>query len=71
MPRAPARPIVAPVPRTTDSLTVNWTAPENTGRPDITSYDVRYSSDFGATWTDGPQDVSAGPVTLTGLPPGQ
>ena len=27
MPRAPARPIVAPVPRTTDSLTVNWTAP--------------------------------------------
>ena len=33
MPRAPARPIVAPVPRTTDSLTVNWTAPENTGRP--------------------------------------
>ena len=70
MPRAPARPIVAPVPRTTDSLTVNWTAPENTGRPDITSYDVRYSADLGATWTDGPQDASGGPVTLAGLPPG-
>ena len=67
MPRAPARPIVAPVPRTTDSLTVNWTAPENTGRPTITSYDVRHSSDFGDTWTDGPQDVSGGPVTLAGL----
>ena len=67
MPRAPARPIVAPVPRTTDSLTVNWTAPENTGRPDITSYDVRHSADFGETWTDGPQDASEGPVMLTGL----
>ena len=70
LPRAPARPTIAPVPRTTDSLTVNWTAPENTGRPAITSYDVRYSSDFGATWTNGPQDVSGGPVTLTGLGPG-
>ena len=67
VPLAPARPTVAPVPRTTDSLTVNWTAPENTGRPAITSYDVRYSADFGETWTDGPQDVSTGPVTLTGL----
>ena len=66
-PQAPARPIVAPVPRTTDSMTVDWTAPENTGRPDIASYDVRYSADFGETWTDGPQDVSAGPVTLTDL----
>ncbi len=66
-PLAPARPIVAPVPRTTDSLTVNWTAPENTGRPAITSYDVRYGSDFDDTWTDGPQDVSGGPVTLAGL----
>ena len=71
MPRAPARPIVAPVPRTTDSLTVNWTAPENTGRPTITSYDVRSSSDLLApTWTDGPQDASEGPVTLTGLEAG-
>ena len=67
MPGAPARPIIAPVPRTTDSLKVNWTAPENTGRPTITSYDVRYSSDFGDTWTDGSQDVSGGPVTLTSL----
>ena len=67
MPAAPARPIVAPVPRTTDSLTVNWTVPENTGRPAITSYDVRYSADFGDTWTDGPQDASGGPVTLAGL----
>ena len=70
VPGAPARPIVAPVPRTTDSLTVNWTAPENTGRPAITSYDVRYSADFGDTWTDGPQDVSGRTVTLTGLGPG-
>ena len=66
-PLAPARPIVAPVPRTTDSLTVDWSAPDNTNRPDITSYDVHYSSDFGETWTDGPQDVSEGPVTLTDL----
>ena len=68
-PLAPARPIVAPVPRTTDSLTVNWTAPENTGRPAITSYDVRYRP-FEGTWINGPQDVSGGPVTLAGLPLG-
>ena len=67
MPKAPARPMVEPVPRTTDSLTVKWTAPENTGRPAITSYDVRHSSDFGESWTDGPQDASAVSVTLTDL----
>ena len=69
VPLAPARPIVAPVPRTTDSLTVNWTAPTNTGRPAITSYDVRYRP-FEGTWINGPQDVSGGPVTLEALPLG-
>ena len=42
VPLAPARPIVAPVPRTTYSLSVRWSAPDNTGRPAITGYNVRY-----------------------------
>ena len=70
-PRAPPRPLVLPVPRTTDSLTVDWTAPDNPGRPAIDGYDVRYSNDGGETWTDGPQGEAAGPVTLTGLDRGR
>ena len=33
---------VAPEPRTTDSLRVSWTAPDNTGKPALTGYDLRY-----------------------------
>ena len=36
---------VAPAPRTTDSLRVSWTAPDNTGKPALTGYDLRYKSD--------------------------
>ena len=68
-PLAPDRPAIWATPRTSDSLTVNWTAPDNTGRADITHYDLRYRPQtFPASdWTDGPQDQSAGPVTITGL----
>ena len=33
---------VVPEPRTTDSLRVSWTAPDNTGKPALTGYDLRY-----------------------------
>ena len=49
----------------TTSLRVNWTAPENAGRPTITGYDVRHvTSGVSAT-----QRVTGTSVTLTGLEP--
>ena len=68
-PLAPAAPVVAAVPGQADRLRVTWTAPDNTGRPDITHYDLRHraqgSGDSG--WTNGPQDVSGLSATITGL----
>ena len=43
---------VVPEPRTTDSLRVSWTAPDNTGKPALTGYFLRYKSDADAAdWT--------------------
>ena len=36
---------VVPEPRTTDSLRVSWTVPDNTGKPALTGYDLRYKRD--------------------------
>ena len=60
-PLAPETPAVAPVPRSTDSLSVSWSAPDNAGRPPVTSYDIRYrenDDDSPNPWTSGPQDVT-------------
>ena len=43
-PSRPAKPIVAPVPGTYDSLKVTWTPPDNTGRTAITGYDLNVIS---------------------------
>ncbi len=64
-PRAPAAPRVTP--NATDSLTVSWSAPSNTGRPDIDSYDLEYREGTSGSWTNGPQDVSSTSATITGL----
>ena len=58
-PLAPDAPTVAPTSGSTSSLDVTWTAPNNTGRPIITGYDLRYREDGANNWTDGPQDVSS------------
>ena len=39
-----------------DQIIVRWEAPDDTGRPPVTGYDVRYD-DGGNDWLDGPQDV--------------
>ena len=72
-PVAPAAPDVTATAGSTTRLDVAWTAPANTGRPDITGYDLRHcagsasdctqDSDF----TDGPQDVTGTMSTITGL----
>ena len=63
-PIAPAAPVVSANGRT--SLNVNWAAPNNAGRPSISSYDLQYRQGSG-NWTDGPQDVMSTTATIEGL----
>ena len=51
------------------SLNVSWTAPPNTGKPDITAYDVRYRKGTAGTFTDKPHTGTATTTTLTGFTP--
>ena len=69
-PLAPAAPRVTQSSGSTTSLDVNWVAPDNTGRPTITGYDLRYRAGTSGGWTDGPQDVSGTSASLTGLTAG-
>ena len=66
-PLAPAAPTVTATPNTTDSLTVRWSAPSNTGRPAIDSYDLQYREGASGSWTNGPQNVSGTSATIAGL----
>ena len=51
----------------TTSLDVSWTAPTNTGRPAVTSYDFQYKKTIDDTWTDGPQNVTTTSASISGL----
>ena len=51
----------------TTSLDVSWTAPKNTGRPAVTSYDFQYKKTIDDTWTDGPQNVTTTSASISGL----
>ena len=66
-PRAPAAPRVTATPNTTDSLTVSWSAPPNTGRPAIESYDLQYREGTTGDFTPGPQGVIVTNATIAGL----
>ena len=66
-PDAPEAPTFASV--TDESLAVHWTPPSTVGRPDITSYDLRYRAGTGSAFTDGPQDVTGSTATISGLSP--
>ena len=66
-PAAPAAPAVAGLSGSTTSLTVSWSAPPNTGKPAITSYDVQYRQGNSGGFTNGPQDATATSATITGL----
>ena len=66
-PTAPAAPAVAGVSGSTTSLMVSWTAPGNTGKPAIASYDVQYRQGTSGAFTNGPQDVNGTSATITGL----
>ena len=46
---------------------MSWTAPTNTGRPDIDTYNLRYRVGNNGGWTDGPQDVTGTSATIGNL----
>ena len=66
-PLAPDAPSVSPTFGTTMGLDVSWTAPANSGRPDIAHYDLQYRAGNSGDWTDGPQDVSGTTAAIAGL----
>ena len=49
------------------SLSVSWAAPDSTGRPEVTGYDLRYRRSGRTDWLDGPQGVSSASATISGL----
>ena len=66
-PSAPATPTVSAVSDSSDSLSVTWTAPDNSGKPDIDSYDLQYRKGTTGNFTNGPQDVTGLTDTITAL----
>ena len=67
---APAAPAAPALTTASGQITVTWTAPDNGGSP-ITDYDLRHSSDSGATWTFVENGTSTSTTaTVTGLTDG-
>ena len=66
-PLEPDAPAVVADSSNTTTLVVSWTAPDNAGRPDIESYDLRYREGTSGSWTDGPQDQTGTNAEITGL----
>ena len=60
---------VVPVRRTSDSLTVSWSAPDNTGKPALNGYDVRYGQDEDNWTTVRQNDAASTTLIITGLRP--
>ena len=67
LPARPDAPTVSATSGSTTSLDVSWTAPDNTGKPPITSYDLRYRAGDSGTWTNGPQVLTGTSSVITGL----
>ena len=68
-PGRPAAPSVTATAGTTDSLSVNWTTPSNSG-PAIDNYDLQYREGTSGSWINGPQNVSATSATIGSLTEG-
>ena len=66
-PLAPAAPVASSTEESTTSLDVTWTAPTNTGRPAITSYDIQYKKMSDTSWINGPQDVTGTSTSIGSL----
>ena len=68
-PLAPDAPQVSATSGSTTSLDVSWTAPTNTGRPGIDSYDLQYRVGNSGSFTNGPQDVTRTSAAIGNLAP--
>ena len=66
-PLAPGAPKVGRVVGSHTSLAVRWTAPDNTGRPAIESYDVQYRTLREPWWSMPPRNVTDTAATITHL----
>ena len=66
-PGRPAAPTVTA--STLNSLSLRWTAPDNTG-PDISDYDAQYRADGSGAFTDWAHSGTGTVATITGLAPG-
>ncbi len=64
-PLAPGQPVVSAVSGSITSLSVSWSAPSNTGRPAIQSYDLQYLEDDSEDWSNGPQNVPGTSTSTT------
>ena len=64
----PAKPSAPTLTHGDQQLAVSWSAPDDNGSA-ITDYDVQYSSDSGATWTEwnASDDSTTTSATITGL----
>ena len=69
-PLAPRAPTLSDGPDDSGSLGVTWRMPDNSGRPDIESYDLRYRKSGAEDWRNGPQDVTGTSAAITGLEAG-
>ena len=69
-PLAPRAPTLSDGPDDSGSLDVTWRMPDNSGRPDIESYDLRYRKTGAEDWRNGPQDVTGTSASITGLEAG-
>ncbi len=66
-PPAPGAPTLATVSNDFSKLNVSWTAPDMTGKPAITDYDVQYRVSGDAQWTSHAHTGTGLSATLTGL----
>ena len=66
-PLAPGMPTVSATSGSRTSLDVSWSAPNNTGRPPIEGYDLRYKKTPDGGWTAGPEDQTGAGAEIAGL----
>ena len=66
----PGRPAVSISGQTLSSLSVEWDAPENAGRPAITDYDVEYRRASDVGWTPHPHAGTGVSAVIGDLDPG-
>ena len=68
-PEAPTPVFVSPTSGSASKLNVSWNPPTNTGRPNITSYDLQYREVDATNYRNGPQNVSGSRINISGLRP--